>query len=96
MSENVRSITNRSGRAHHLLGNQKVSEEPNEVIEAIAGGGELPPEPAAPHDHGDNRKPPSDTMVYVVAALYIGGGAFMVWLGVSAIRSMQKRKKEQK
>jgi hypothetical protein len=97
LSEDVRSIVGRSGRAHRLLGNQSVTEETNEVIEAIAGGGDLPPEPAA-HDHGDSGKgkPPSDTTVYVISALYIAGGAFMIWLGVSAIRSMNKRKKEQK
>jgi hypothetical protein len=99
----IRSVTNRSGRAHHLLDSQnamteeveKIEETGDKVIKAITGGGSLPPEPAPDnHDHGGGKQPPSDQTVIVVSILYIAGGMFMIGLGVSALRAMQKRRKE--
>lgn len=110
MSEDVRSVTNRYGRAHHLLdsqsgqsgeggehggqsgGSSSEGVKTSRIVEAISGGDSLPPESTPHHEHrGDG---PSDRTVVILSVLYIGGGLFMVWLGVNALRAMQKRNKE--
>lgn len=93
--ENHRTVTHSRGWSGDLLDGESMSKTPHEtprVIEAISGGDALPPEPTDEH-HEHNHGKPSDRTVVVVALLYIGGGAFLIWLGARALYATQQRRK---
>jgi hypothetical protein len=78
--QDVRAAAHRNGRAPHLLGAEVGGGPPAPPGEEPSGGG-------LPNGAGGNR-----ILAYGLAVTYLGAGALALWVGLTMLRDLRKKK----